>query len=68
MNLESKTEWLGRCLKWLGFACLLYLLPPILVLLDEEVFKTRWIGNHIPRAFGDLFCTIYPWLCAMFGG
>jgi len=51
----------------LGIAAL-YLLPPSVVILDEEVFKTNWIVNHTPAALGRVFCKIYPWLCRMFGG
>ena len=64
----SKFDWLGKWLSRLGLGLLLYLLPPLLVILDEEVLKTHWIGNHISKSLGALFCKIYPWVCQMFGG
>ena len=41
---------------------LLYLLPPFLIILDESVLQTHWIGNHIPLSLSPLFRN------ALFGG
>ena len=43
---------------WLASAPIAYLVPFILVLLDEVVLKTRF-DNHLPRVFGDVFKVVY---------
>ncbi len=46
----------------------LYLLPALVIILDEQLFKTHWIAHHLPPGLGRIFCAVYPWLCRMFGG
>jgi hypothetical protein len=42
-------------------ACALafYLLPFMLVLIDEAVLKTRWCAENSPAWAGDVFRTVY---------
>ena len=55
-------------MSWLGFGVGLYLLPAIAVILDEEILDTNWISNHMPPELGRIFCKLYPWVCAAYGG
>jgi len=73
MNPSPDPPGARRELFWRAMAAVLitlglYLLPAIVVILDEAVFGTNWIGRHMSGSLGRLFCEVYPWVCAMFGG
>ena len=49
-------------LKWGPVVVAVYLLPLLLIVVDEWVLKTNWFHRHLPPFFGDFFRALYPFM------
>ena len=45
---------------WLGVLFCIYLLPLIVILIDEGILHTNWIYNHSPAWLVDTIRAVYP--------
>lgn len=49
-------------LKWGSVVVAVYLLPLLLIVVDEFVLRSNWFSRHLPPFFGDLFRALYPFM------
>lgn len=63
---EPPHDRVSQWARWITFAFATYLLPAIVVIVDEEYF--HWIAGHLSPGFSAVFCIFYPWVCNIYGG
>ena len=54
----TSAPWL--LLRWMFVALLIYLLPFILITVDEVVLHTNYFSKHLPAGAGDVMRAVYP--------
>ena len=45
---------------WVVVALLVYLLPFLVLTVDEVVLHTNWFSKHLPAWAGDVMRALYP--------
>ncbi len=45
---------------WMSVALLIYLLPFIVLTMDEVILHTNWFSKHLPAWCGDVMRGLYP--------
>ncbi len=55
----GEAVWI-RLLEWFGILSGIYIMPFVVVFIDEFVLRTYWFVNHLPAGMEGIFRAVYP--------